>query len=405
VKRLVQICGALIVLAILGGWAFVSWRPSGVIDGQPASEVAAQLMSSPAMHAAEARVRKAGPSAVPDLAQVLHTPTHYLPQPVRKLLHKLPGPWKSTLLKWSRMEEQTRQRMGAAIGLELLGTNAAAAAPILGKALQDFDRGVVTRAASALGRIGPEGVPQLERGLRHSDPFIRGMAAYGLGISGPLATSAVPGLIQALGDEVATVRSSARFGLGKVGVAGLPGLTQALTSTNEQIRVGVIEAIGQIGPPARDALPALLTLAADGEARVRQSVLRAGASIRPSSPELVQAALTARNDPAPEVRIAALPILQHNSHRSEQGLASLVEAARDSSGEVRQAAIRAVVQTGLLDEGFKARAFATLEHALNDPDARVHQEARLSLQYLRERWEKPGAANHQTEGAQKSQND
>ena len=78
--------------------------------------------------------------------------------------------------------------------------------------LQDPDVEVRSRAAEALGKIGPEAaaaVPALTTALQDPDVDVRMEAAWALGCIGPEAAAAAPALSNALQDPVVDVRSEA----------------------------------------------------------------------------------------------------------------------------------------------------------------------------------------------------
>jgi hypothetical protein len=94
-------------------------------------------------------------------------------------------------------------RCMAAIGLEGIGTKAVSAIPQLIHALDDPENYVRTRAASALGSMGPSAEPAVgalaaKLMAKGEDGFVLLNAAYALGNIGPGAKQAIPALEHAL---------------------------------------------------------------------------------------------------------------------------------------------------------------------------------------------------------------
>ncbi len=166
-------------------------------------------------------------------------------------------------------------RSRAAIALGHIGPAAEAAAPALIAALKDDDRFVRSSAASALGRIGPaaEAVPALIEALRDDDGYVRSSAADALGIVGPAAEAAVPVLIEALKDDNSWFRNSAASALGRIGPAAeaaVPALIEALRYDDAALGGNATDALERIGPAAEAAVPALIEALRYDDSRVRR---------------------------------------------------------------------------------------------------------------------------------------
>jgi hypothetical protein len=103
-------------------------------------------------------------------------------------------------------------RLSAIYGMRFMGTNIAAAVPVLVKLLDDPGPHICQSAVGTLGdiRLSPEvAVPALARILQHPDAETRYLTAWALGRFGTNAVAATPALQVALGDSQAYVRDTA----------------------------------------------------------------------------------------------------------------------------------------------------------------------------------------------------
>jgi hypothetical protein len=188
----------------------------------------------------------------------------------------------------------------AASALGKIGPAARAVAPALIATLQDKDRDFITRAnaARALGQIRADVktvVPVLLEALADKDRDVRTRAAEGLGHIGPAAREAIPALRQALqkarGDLflAPTIVSA----LGRMGEPAVPALIDALQSNQEFVRETAAKALGEIGPQARGAVPSLIEMLKKDDWKDRQRACqtlgRIGREARPAVPALQEA--------------------------------------------------------------------------------------------------------------------
>ena len=145
--------------------------------------------------------------------------------------------------------------------------------PVLIEALKnedDSDEEVISEAAKALGKIGPEAkdaVPALINVLNYEYGNVKQYAAEALGNIGSEVKGTIPALIKVLKNEYedSDVRKSAARALGKIGPTAkdaVPVLVEALKNEyeNKDIRdcKDYIIALGYIGPAAKDAVPMLI---------------------------------------------------------------------------------------------------------------------------------------------------
>jgi len=264
------------------------------------------------------KLRGLGRAAVPHLLEVLKSPDTKLPAGRDPL--------------WS-LEKRASFHSQALRALEMLGTDAEPAIPLLAEWLQRDDP-LGLEAASVLASIGEAAVPALAQILGSGRPVAR-LAAVALGKIGPEAGAAVPALIRAARDPdfgkgrktwlhnapgSCDPRSHVVIALGKVGAQSdqvVPALIDALRSDQSCLREAAAGALGEIGPSARDAVPDLVALVEGSRADLNRHshpdarALAAAAlgRIAPGSAVAAAALVRALSSPDKYVRSAALEAL------------------------------------------------------------------------------------------------
>ena len=182
--------------------------------------------------------------------------------------------------------EEVRSRAAEALGR--LGPEAEGAVPALALALQDADPHTRARVAQALACMAPRvkaAVPALSRALSDDDAYVRWAAADALGGAGPDAAPAVPYLAKALKHEDSKTRWMAAQALGQIGEASLeavPALIEALG--DHQCADDAARALGRIGPKAKVSIPALEKCVSQGEKSLRAAAAEALTKIRREEP-------------------------------------------------------------------------------------------------------------------------
>lgn len=133
--------------------------------------------------------------------------------------------------------------------VEALGelANPAATEALMGALTGDQYSGIRWKAAEALARIGPPAVEPLIRALGHPDEDVRWKAAVTLGEIGD-ARGIVP-LTGLLSDEDRFVRSRAAYALGLIGPPAIPALSAALPTGPVCVKRGIVGALGKIRDP------------------------------------------------------------------------------------------------------------------------------------------------------------
>lgn len=188
----------------------------------------------------------------------------------------------------------------AATALEDIGPAAAAAAPLLIRALTDKSTIVSAAAQRALIKL-PGAAPALAAALAAEDPVVAEMArnilaaqgdpgalalaenfkignkglalksAAALALMGPAAAKAVPALARAALSNDAQVREAASSALSDIGQPAALWLADALGSANPGSRTGASAVLAGLQRPLPDALEALIRALKDGEAAVREN--------------------------------------------------------------------------------------------------------------------------------------
>jgi HEAT repeat protein len=185
-------------------------------------------------------------------------------------------------------------RLAALDYLEMLGPDAAPAAPALVAALRDPNLFVRWAAARTLGKIGPvhldESIPALARLLSDPDLDVRVTAAAVLEHFGKDAAPAAAAIARSVNRGDAEFRIAALRALQAIGPRGadyVPVVITALNHPDERVRRAAAIVLGRLGPAAAAAEPALRRALSDKDAEVRKNASDALLDIlpRPSAKE------------------------------------------------------------------------------------------------------------------------
>ncbi|MDB6063830.1 MAG: repeat-containing protein [Pedosphaera sp.] len=131
------------------------------------------------------------------------------------------------------------------------------------------------RGFQALGADGKDAVPELIR-MYEQDRFAesRDQVASILGGIGPAAEQAVPALARSLGDTKLHTRVSTLLALRRIHAQpeiAVPAFVKCLSDQDADVRGAAAYAIATFGSDARQAVPDLLLLLADSDVSVRTS--------------------------------------------------------------------------------------------------------------------------------------
>ncbi len=223
------------------------------------------------------------------------------------------------------------------------------AVPVLVAILKDPANSdfVRTRAAEALGQIGPSAVPALGEALTHADAGVRWRAVRALREIGPDAQAASPALAELLKDPESFVRKLAAEALGKIGPqagAAVPALVEALRDQDALVRQHVAEALGKIGPDARSAVPALRAALQDEDSVVGRLAAEALGNIGPDAKPTAPALTGALKNNDPVFRLLAAEALGKIGADAKEAVQVLLQLAQDqeSEGDIRAMATAAL---------------------------------------------------------------
>jgi HEAT repeat protein len=182
-------------------------------------------------------------------------------------------------------------RLAALDYLEMLGPDAAPAAPAIIAAFQDPNLFVRWAATRVLGKIGPvnlnESIPALARLLSDPDLDVRVTAATVLEHFGKDAAPAADALARVVNRGDAEFRIAALRALQAVGPRAadhVPVIVVALRHPDERVRRAAAIVLGRLGPAASAAEPALRMALSDKDAEVRKDASDALLDIIPTAP-------------------------------------------------------------------------------------------------------------------------
>lgn len=347
--------------------------------GKPVVAWAMELNGPNNRQRAEDVFRQIGPQAVPNLVEALERQDSFFKKPLLSIASYLPDKLRIGLFRTVRPEEAERLRLGAATALAIMGAKATSAIPVLGKALQDANRGVGLQSALALGKIGRAGVPALVKALKEGQDQTRLLAMYGLGIAGTDADAAVPVLVEALADKNRQIRESAFLALSQIRhPATVAAMRPKLKHGDPYVRMNAARCLGSMGPWGREAIAALIDAAKDESSAVRASAVEALGRIRPAAENVVGALTNVLADPDPAVRANAANGLGNGGAAAAVAVPYLIERLKDGDAGVRSAA--ALALGGI---GPKATAASeALREAAGDSDATVREKAKQALDQI-----------------------
>jgi HEAT repeat protein len=180
-------------------------------------------------------------------------------------------------------------RLAALDYLEMLGPDAAPAAPAIIAAFRDPNLFVRWAATRVLGKIGPvhlnESIPALARLLSDPDLDVRVTAAAVLEHFGNDAAPAADAIARAVNRGDAEFRIAALRALQAIGPAAadhVPAVVRALNHPDERVRRAAAIVLGRLGPAAQAAEPALRRALNDKDAEVRKNASDALLDIIPT---------------------------------------------------------------------------------------------------------------------------
>ncbi len=258
-------------------------------QGKTARNWARQLFSENPTNQAAARATliKMGRDAVPELIHLLHTRDWRGRETLRSLAARSPRSLQNFILVRIGPSNVGVIRAEAARMLGEIGPEAALAVPDLVRALENPDRGVVSQAAWALGRIGAAAVPSLIPLAQSSNLVERHMAVYALGEIGAGATGALSVLMERLDDPNPDVRSSANYSLGMVGKTALPQLMALVASDDTNTARLAVATTTNYPVLLRAMVPHLIEMIESGNAAEKAQAQKILRRLNPQNPTLL----------------------------------------------------------------------------------------------------------------------
>ena len=269
--------------------------------------------------------------------------------------------------------------------LELMGSRAAEAVPLLVERLDEHEEFIADSIAKALAAIAayPDLViPALTSLIEKefSDAGAKALAAYGA--RGYRAAR----LAFEQGDEdvrYALLWTFATYG--ERAADAVPLLLPLITGDDYDARERAVGTVGFIGPRARAALPAIMDRLAEGpDVLTPQAASATLARMGPVGEEALRQALRSKKA---KLRLQAAKVVQAFHGRSQFAYDELEALLDDKDVKVRRAALLAATVTvfhwsggGIpeeagLDPKVRARLRAMLEHVSRDADATLRRDA------------------------------
>ncbi len=254
--------------------------------------------------------------------------------------------------------------------------------------LEDASLAVHDPVVDALVRLGPMAVSPLIERLTHKDARVRTRAAIALGRIGPPARGALTALLHASVDSLNEVRPAARkaleqidpswpnqegivgvipvltakLGDGKTPVAqaaaevltrmgalAVPGLIAVLEDSapgSEPRWMWAARALGWLGPEARNAVPALIRRLASEKTFVMEAILEALGRIGPATASALPPLIETLRSQWPPIRQAGCTALGRMGAAAVEAVPALIKALGDSQGPVCEAAVEALGRIG-----------------------------------------------------------
>lgn len=285
-------------------------------------------------------------------------------------------------LRYALADSSAAVRSKAANALGRIGPRAAEAAPDLIALLKDRDEIVRCEAAESLGKVrGSEetAVNALIELLQDHTPAVKASAARALGALKEAAAPAVVALVPLLQDLDESVRTTAAEAIGQVGAldnAAKDSLVQGLGSADDMVRAQTAIALGTIGDLAQETAPALVEALADANDRVRAKAVQALGKIGDGAAEVaVPSLMRALRDQDNGVSALAAEALGQMGDSADEAVPALMRALWHINRQVRGNAAESLGKLGVA----ALRARGALEGACRDEDGTVRSQAVRAL--------------------------
>ncbi len=327
---------------------------------------------------AEAALRAMGPQAVKGLSFTLVKEPGLLTRFIQSLGRSTPRILKTPLHRVFNPGQQISDKYAAAEALKIMGTNAEAAVPALGRMLESPNVLLSSAAGQALGKIGPSAVPVLIEALDNGDYNIRANACAALGELGTNSAPAIPRLTKILVDDTGPIIGSASWSLSRIGSPAVLPLTQLLSNTNWLVRRWAVYSLTYAGVHAKPAIPAIVRLLQDTNVQVRSQAVIALSNIDWTSKESGEALLAATKDQDPDVQTAAINALGSRPDIVYERMPQFIELLDSPTPQMRGHAAYALGQLG----EHATNALPGLRKLLDDQDQFVREKADAAIKSI-----------------------
>lgn len=346
---------AWILVATLAVSALVLWLVTRrhaenlVYKGKSLNAWAVQLITNDATVRAQAEdaFRSLGTNAVPGLTRLVQTPDAFLRRQVWVISLRTPKPIRKVLIKHVRPPTEMQTRVAAARALQIIGPDAIAAAPVLGRLLRtDASQSVHWEAARALAAIGPPALVELTNAAFSSDPNVRYAAINCLASAGLQSEPAVGVVVKALQDPDAGVRLAAINSLATFGTNAFLYLAEALSSDKPSTRREAAQAMACLHVEHQQQVTLLWPLLSDSDASCRAQAVRSiGAAGFPNQ-KTMRGIAGLLDDQDQEVRLVAIGFFNQAHWRADMAVPGLSKCLMDGSPVIRAAAAQALAEIG-----------------------------------------------------------
>jgi HEAT repeat protein len=212
-------------------------------------------------------------------------------------------------------------------------------------------------AAFGLACIGEDAVPALVSALRSEQTVVRQRAVSHMELLGTNARPAVPVLLQCLRDRDRVVAWAAPRVLLACKIDPellLRAATNCIQDSGHNVRVNFIDALGNSGQEGRPAVPLVLACLKDPDEVVAAHAARALGSLREPIRLVVPALTETLQDSRVSVRVGAARGLSEyiNSKEARSAVPALLRALRDTDAGVREDATNALrnIDRGALEK-------------------------------------------------------
>lgn len=222
--------------------------------------------------------------------------------------------------------DDLRTQLGAAAALRELGPKAQKAVPALIIALDDRDPKVARAAQNALVKIVPKDLKGLIGALNSPSRVTRLRAVSIIHDLGEKASGATSALIGSLTDEENLIRQAAKSALGAMGPKGIPSLTKGLSAKKAFIRISCAYGILRADPQSKMAISVLSKELGSEEKWLRREAAETFLSLSPGGDKIFAALQSQQGNEDLSVREMLLKSIGRYGARGVPALTKALES-------------------------------------------------------------------------------